>query len=161
MSSDFQPPPPSLSILAVVGGVVTAVIAIAGLNSLSSRLAQNTSISAISTPQTSPTANVETQAQKVAKLDVKSVFIPGTEVPASELTKTKTPYIGVKVGKLDAADMANARIAWSYFQHNWNDETGLVNSADGFSSVTMWDQAAAIAALVSARELNLIPVAEF
>ncbi|ABA21193.1 conserved hypothetical protein [Trichormus variabilis ATCC 29413] len=161
MSSDFQPPPPGLSMLVAVGGVVTAVIAIAGLNSLSSRLAQNTSISAISTPQTSSTANVETQAQKVAKLDAKSVVLPGTEVPVSELTKTKTPDIGVKVGKLDAADMANARIAWSYFQHNWNDETGLVNSADGFSSVTMWDQAAAIAALVSARELNLIPVAEF
>ncbi|MBF2003919.1 MAG: DUF3131 domain-containing protein [Chlorogloeopsis fritschii C42_A2020_084] len=155
MSSDFQPPPKNLSILASVGGVVTAVIAIAGFNYWSSRLSQNTQTSA------SPTENVETQAQKVAKLDANSVVIPGTPVTTSELTKTKTPYLAPGVGKLDSADMAAARLAWSYFQHNWNDKTGLVNSVDGFNSVTMWDQAAAIAALVSAKELNLIPAAEF
>ncbi|MCC5663892.1 DUF3131 domain-containing protein [Nostoc sp. CHAB 5784] len=37
----------------------------------------------------------------------------------------------------------------SYFQRNWNNETGLVNSVDGFASVSMWDQTAAIAALVN------------
>jgi hypothetical protein len=155
MSSDFQPPPKNLSILASVGGVVTAVIAIAGFNYWSSCLSQNTQTSA------SPTENVETQAQKVAKLDANSVVIPGTPVTTSELAKTKTPYLAPGVGKLDSADMAAARLAWSYFQHNWNDKTGLVNSVDGFNSVTMWDQAAAIAALVSAKELNLIPAAEF
>jgi hypothetical protein len=54
-----------------------------------------------------------------------------------------------------------ARQAWQYFERNWNDETGLVNSADKFASVTMWDQAAAIAALVSAKELGIVPEAEF
>lgn len=54
-----------------------------------------------------------------------------------------------------------ARQAWQYFERNWNDETGLVNSADKFASVTMWDQAAAIAALVSAKELGIVPKADF
>ncbi|HYX16543.1 MAG TPA: DUF3131 domain-containing protein, partial [Nostoc sp.] len=65
-------------------------------------------------------------------------------------------------------ETTTARQAWSYFQRNWNDETGLVNSLDGFASVSMWDQTAAIpsvsfanAALVSARELNIVPAAEF
>ncbi len=65
------------------------------------------------------------------------------------------------VGTLTQQETETARQAWSYFQRNWNDETGLVNSVDRFTSVTMWDQAAAIAALVSARELNIVSVAEF
>ena len=54
-----------------------------------------------------------------------------------------------------------ARQAWQYFQQNWNNETGLVNSVDKFASVTMWDQAAAIAALVSAKELGILSKADF
>jgi hypothetical protein len=38
MNSDFEPPPKKLSILACVGGVVTAVVAIAGLEALSNHL---------------------------------------------------------------------------------------------------------------------------
>ncbi|BAY23150.1 hypothetical protein NIES2100_29140 [Calothrix sp. NIES-2100] len=161
MSSDFQPPPKGLSILATVGGVVTAVIAIAGLNFWSSRLSQNTQTPAISTSQTvTPTANLETQAQKVAKLDANSIVLQGTPITPSELI-SKAPFITPGVKTLDAVDIAAARQAWLYFQRNWNDKTGLVNSVDGFASVTMWDQAAAIAALVSAKELNIIPAAEF
>ena len=62
---------------------------------------------------------------------------------------------------LSSKDSAMARQAWQYFQRNWNDKTGLVNAADGFASVTLWDQTAAIAALVSARELDLISAAAF
>ncbi len=40
MSSDFQPPPKNLSILASVGGVVTAVMAIAILTNWSKQLSQ-------------------------------------------------------------------------------------------------------------------------
>ncbi|KOP26801.1 hypothetical protein AMR41_09025 [Hapalosiphon sp. MRB220] len=104
--------------------------------------------------------NVETEAQKVAKLDAKSVVLPGTPIPSAEMT-TKTPFVVSEVEKLDSVDMVTARQAWLYFQRNWNHETGLINSVDGFTSVTMWDQAAAIAALVSARELNIISAAEF
>ncbi|MCF4966571.1 DUF3131 domain-containing protein [Nostoc sp. CMAA1605] len=160
MDSDFQPPPKSLSLLASVGGVVTAIIAIATLNFWSNQISQNPQTPAISKSD-SPNAKVETQAQKVAKLDNESVILPGKAIPASELTISKAPYVAPGVGKLDAVEMATARQAWSYFQRNWNDQTGLVNAVDGFASVTMWDQAAAIAALVSARELNIISEAEF
>ncbi|MBD2438402.1 DUF3131 domain-containing protein [Nostoc sp. FACHB-110] len=157
MSSDFQPPPKGLSVLASVGGVVTAIIAIATLNFWSGRISQ----SATSTSEPiSPDKEVETPAQKIAKLDAKSVVLPGTAINSDELV-SQTPYIAPGVGKLDSANMAAARLAWSYFQRNWNEKTGLVNSVDGFASVTMWDQAAACAALVSAKELNIIPAAEF
>lgn len=162
MNSDFEPPPKRLSILATVGGIVSAVVAIAGLEVLSTHLHKTTTVSQSksSTPQTAapePTAGATT----LARLDAQSVQMPGNPVPLKEIAATETPYVAPGVGELTPEEMAIARQAWRYFQQNWNNETGLVNSADGFVSVTMWDQAAAIAALVSAKELGIVPAAEF
>ncbi len=162
MTSDFEPPPKSLSILTVVGGVVTAVAAIAGIQYLSANLSKKASVP---TPKASsaPTAisNLDAAATAVAKLDAQSVKLPGLAVTAKEITQTKTPYVAPGVGELTPEEMAMARQAWQYFKSNWNDETGLVNSVDKFASVTMWDQAAAIAALVSAKELGIVTEADF
>ena len=68
---------------------------------------------------------------------------------------------GGEAKMLTAQELQTARLAWKYFQRNWNEKTGLINSADDFASVTLWDQAAAIAAIVSARELDLISDVEF
>ncbi|MEH1808867.1 DUF3131 domain-containing protein [Nostoc sp.] len=170
MSSDFQPPPKSLSILATVGGVVTAAIAIAILNGWSKQFS-NTSIIKKAEISTSPIAlqpeklqspvSSAKEAEIVASLDAQSVVLPGQPIPKNQLTVAIIPYTAPGVGKLTPEETTTARIAWSYFQRNWNDETGLVNSVDGFAAVSMWDQTAAIAALVSARELNIVPVAEF
>ncbi len=161
MNSDFDPPPKKLSILASIGGVVTAVVAIAGLEVLSNHLDTKASVSrtTVSTAQTA-TPVPDTKATTVAQLDAQSMKLPGTSVSA-EIAETKTPYVAPGVGELSPQELAIARQAWQYFERNWNDETGLVNSADKFASVTMWDQAAAIAALVSAKELNIVPEAEF
>ena len=170
MSSDFQPPPKSMSILASVGGVVTAVIAIAILNVWSKQLSK----SSIEKPEISKSQTAARQPQKpqppvssakeaeiVASLDAKSVVLPGQPIPKNQLTVAIIPYVAPRVGKLTPEETTTARQAWSYFQRNWNDETGLVNSVDGFTSVSMWDQTAAIAALISARELNIVPADEF
>ncbi len=160
MSSDFQPPPKGLSILASVGGVVTAVFAIAGLNAWSGQLSQT---SPIEKPQISTSQPVfpAKDAETVASLDATSVVLPGQPINPNQLTIAITPYVAPGSGSLTPEETATARQAWLYFQRNWNNETGLVNSVDGFTSVTMWDQAAAIAALVSARELNIISATEF
>lgn len=157
MNFDFEPPPTKLSWLASVGGVVTAVMAIAGLNFWSQQLTKTAS------RQQSVTTSLRAapQAESVASLDAKSVVIPGQPISADELTANKIAYVAPGVGTLTPTEKSIASSAWSYFERNWNNETGLVNSADGFSSVTMWDQAAGIAALVSARELNLVSQAEF
>jgi len=173
MSSDFQPPPKSLSILASVGGVLTAAIAIAILNVWSKQLSK-TSLEKpkISTSQTAsaqlqqpdkpqrPVSSAK-EAEIIASLDAKSLVLPGKPIPKNQLTVAIIPYIAPGVGKLTPEETTTARQAWLYFQRNWNDETGLVNSVDGFASVSMWNQTAAIAALVSARELNIVPMAEF
>ena len=100
-------------------------------------------------------------APAIAKLDTQSLVLPGTPISPSQAVIGKTPYIAPGVGALSPEEIAIAHRAWLYFQYNWNDETGLVNSVDGFNSVTMWDQAAAIAALVSARELKIVSASEF
>jgi hypothetical protein len=162
MTSDFEPPPKSLSILTAVGGVVTAVAAIAGIQYLSANLSKRASVP---TPKASisptPISNLDAEATAIAKLDAQSMKLPGLAVTAKEITATKTPYVAPGVGKLTPEEMAMARQAWQYFKSNWNDETGLVNSVDKFASVTMWDQAAAIAALVSAKELGIVTEADF
>jgi enterochelin esterase-like enzyme len=70
MNSDFEPPPKGLSILATAGGVVTAVVAIAGLQYWSSNLTKAASApkpqaTTTSTPSTSPPSPTgDTEAQK-------------------------------------------------------------------------------------------------
>lgn len=34
-----------------------------------------------------------------------------------------------------------ANVAWQYFENNYQENTGLVNSVDGYPSTTMWDTA--------------------
>jgi hypothetical protein len=133
MGSDFKPPPLGWSILSVVGGVVTVIAVIAGLENLSTQIHQTEASSAGSSTVTSP----NDMGMKPAKIFARN---PSTLTPT---------------------EIAVARQAWAYFQQNWQEKTGLVNSVSGFESVTLWDQAAAIAALVSARELELISDAEF
>jgi hypothetical protein len=59
-------------------------------------------------------------------------------------------------GALTAEEMRVARIAWKYFERNYQEATGLVNAADQFPSTTMWDIAAYMAALVAVNELGII-----
>ncbi|HYW21664.1 MAG TPA: DUF3131 domain-containing protein [Nodularia sp. (in: cyanobacteria)] len=165
MTSDFEPPPNKLSILSAVGGVVTAAIAIAGLNSLSGLIrTQTVSVKTPETSGTQPTSTVTAtkfDTNKLAKLDAESLVLPGDPIKPNEVKISATPYVAPNVGELTPAEMAIARRAWSYFERNWNDETGLVNSVDGFPAVTIWDQAAGMAALVSAKELNIVSASEF
>lgn len=54
-----------------------------------------------------------------------------------------------------------AQIAWQYFKHNTNPETGLVNSVDGFQSTTMWEVGGYLFALIAAERLEIIAPKEF
>ncbi len=62
----------------------------------------------------------------------------------------------LKTSKLCDKDMAVARIAWKYFENNYNPKTGLVNAADSYHSTTMWDAGSSLMALIAAKELGLI-----
>ena len=67
----------------------------------------------------------------------------------------------VEKKQLSDADMRVARIAWTYFENNYNAETGLVNSVHGYPSTTMWDTGSALAAFLAARDFGFIGQKEF
>lgn len=59
-------------------------------------------------------------------------------------------------GPLSEHETQLARVAWKYFERNYQDGTGLVNAVEAYPSTTMWDTASYIGALIAARELGII-----
>lgn len=59
-------------------------------------------------------------------------------------------------GALTDTELEMAKIAWRYFQNNYQPETGLVNAVDNYPSTTMWDTASYMAALVAAHQFGFI-----
>lgn len=59
-------------------------------------------------------------------------------------------------GDLTDTEKEMAKIAWRYFENNYQPETGLVNAVENYPSTTMWDTGSYMAALVSAHKLGLI-----
>jgi hypothetical protein len=81
---------------------------------------------------------------------VRGVVRGGNEVKNSAL------FHQGRHGELTERERKWAEVAWSYFENNYNEQTGLVNSVDRYPYVTMWDVADYLAALFSARELEII-----
>ncbi|RMI24939.1 MAG: DUF3131 domain-containing protein, partial [Calditrichaeota bacterium] len=59
-------------------------------------------------------------------------------------------------GPLTEKEMHMARIAWKYFENNYQPTTGMVNAVNNYPSVTMWDLASYLGGLVAAYELGII-----
>lgn len=70
------------------------------------------------------------------------------------------PILTQRTLPLDSEDRQLARNAWKYFETN-RLKTGLVSSAADFPATTMWDAASQLAGMTAARELDLLPAAEF
>ncbi len=73
---------------------------------------------------------------------------------------TTTKHIG-RNGPLTEEEMKLAKIAWKYFENNYQPNTGLVNSVNNYPSTTMWDTASYLGALVAAYELKIITKNDF
>jgi hypothetical protein len=93
-----------------------------------------------------------------------SVFViglmTGTLSQAATVTESpvKWPH---RAGTLTDEEMQMARIAWTYFENNYQEKTGLVNAVDGYPSTTMWDTGSYLAALTAAERFGLIDKATF
>ena len=64
-------------------------------------------------------------------------------------------------GQLNEEEIALARIAWKYFENNYQPETGLVNAVNNYPSTTMWDTASYLGGLVAAYEMRIISKNKF
>lgn len=62
---------------------------------------------------------------------------------------------------LCSKDIEIAKIAWKYFENNYNPATGLYNAADKYQSTTMWDTGSALAATIAAHEFGFINTKDF
>ena len=62
---------------------------------------------------------------------------------------------------LSAQDLEDARIAWKYFENNYQEKTGLYNSVNMYPASTFWDISSSFHALMSAYEIGLIERDEF
>lgn len=58
-------------------------------------------------------------------------------------------------------DLKAARIAWTYYENNYQPKTGLVNSANKYPSTTMWDTGSGLAATIAAHDFGFIDQKEF
>ncbi len=59
------------------------------------------------------------------------------------------------------ASLDAARLAWRYFERNYQPATGLVNSVENYPSTTMWDLGSTLLATLAARELDLVSAPVF
>lgn len=64
-------------------------------------------------------------------------------------------------GVLSDDELAWAKVAWSYFENNYDSATGLVNATESFPQSTMWGVGDHLAALHAARTIGLIDQIEF
>jgi Protein of unknown function (DUF3131) len=62
---------------------------------------------------------------------------------------------------LTEQEMGWGKIAWQYFENNYQADTGMVNSVDKYPASTMWDTSSYLMALISARRLDIITEEKF
>lgn len=62
---------------------------------------------------------------------------------------------------LSEEELEWAKIAWKYFQNNTIEETGMVNSVNGYKASTLWDSSSYLMAVISAERLGIIDKTEF
>jgi len=63
--------------------------------------------------------------------------------------------------ELSALEKKWARIAWSYFENNYQSETGFVNSTDHYPSTTLWDMSSYLMGMISAHRLGIVEDEKF
>ena len=64
-------------------------------------------------------------------------------------------------GPLTPQEMRMARVAWQYFERDFQPQTGLVSSVDNYPTMSLWDTASYLGALIAAVELGIIEASTF
>ena len=161
MNTNFKQPAKRLMLLTYGAGILTSLLIISGVESLTNKLSPKAIVST-QPPSPAPSATPVPMPPeaKLAKEDAASLNVLGERVSPQQLA-LRSPAISQQAKPLTVSEKAVAQKAWQYFERNLDKKTGLVNSVDNFASVTLWDQSAAMAGVISAKELNLITAADF
>ena len=105
---------------------------------------------------TSPTINVETPtANSVWSFINSARSMQRNDSFCALSEKPDTACLG-ETKPLCTKDMEMAKIAWKYFENNYNPATGFYNAVDNYQSTTMWDTGSALAATIAAYDFGFI-----
>ncbi len=82
---------------------------------------------------------------------------PKPQVPVvNPSTPQPQPIAPISQISLSETDAIAAKLAWKYFENNFNPQTGMVNAVDRYAWTTLWDQGSALLGLHSAQQLGII-----
>ncbi len=67
-----------------------------------------------------------------------------------------TTVNGREQRQLTPEELQWAKTAWQYFENNYQQETGMVNSVDNYPASTMWDTSSYLLGLIAAQRLDIV-----
>ncbi|MGB0843124.1 MAG: DUF3131 domain-containing protein [Alphaproteobacteria bacterium] len=109
-------------------------------------------------PNTTPVFNQTTTSFQEGSLLFSDLTTPAVDLDREELPARATH---ATVQTLNAKERAIARAAWSYVENNTNQASGFVRAVEKGETLSVWDLGNAIAAIESARRLNLISKVDY
>jgi len=87
--------------------------------------------------------------------------LPQASAPQFTVERTAANQVMAAPSELSKEELEFARIAWQYFEKNYQAKTGLVNSVDGYPASTMWDTGSYLMGVISAYKLGIISKSVF
>lgn len=145
------------SLLAVAAGAAIAMVVITGVQPEAPEPAIGAAMSGdITIAQSDGLKNLQTHTNS----DQNCESMTGSD-KFDCLSQQTSNMCTVASSDLSDADLEIARIAWKYFENNYNPETGLVNAVNKYPSTTMWDTGSALAAYIAAKDFDLINQKQF
>ncbi len=147
------------SVLAVLGGIAVAIIIVAGLGKYAGQPGSLTPAGSITSANVPQYGDNITLQFPVSNDDGTMNSTDNNSL--ASLKQSQTQHCSPIKGELSDSDLEMARIAWRYFENNYNPETGLVNAVNNFSSTTMWDTGSALAATLAAYDFGFIGRKDF
>lgn len=140
-----------LTTLSLIGGLAVAGSVIYFSNDLSKNTTDSTSGPLSYLLSTSASAGFSSDGSYGAK-GLKGV----SPIEGRSLFNKSADSCLANDNPLHADDIEIARTAWTYFEKNYNPETGFYNSATNYTSTTMWDTGSGIAATIAALNFGFI-----
>jgi len=147
------------SVTAIVGGVAVAAVIVYGLSHTAGTMSPSGDAANTHAHSHSHSSDLP---MSPATFDSEGDALSGiTGQSVDPMLATEEDSCLITTGKLSEKDLKMARIAWTYFENNYNPDTGLVNAVNNFPSTTMWDTGSALAATIAAYDFGFLDKKSF
>jgi len=107
------------------------------------------------TPQPEPASNNSPPSKKKKPVDFVAV------APLPSMGRIKPSFCSEFTRDLTIPERRYAKVAWKYFEANYQPETGLVSDRSDMKGTSLWGMGDYLAALQSATAMELVPLNKF